>query len=91
MPKPVTPLAACDVLITNESNEVLLIQRSDNGLWALPGGCHDLDETPAKCAVRECKEETGFEVKVTQLLGIFSSNCYRFENYPWTDNQFCQI
>ena len=61
MGKPKTPFVGCDVFVTNEKNEVLLIQRVDNKLWALPGGYHDLGETPAKCAIRECKEETGNE------------------------------
>ena len=69
MGKPKTPFVGCDVFVTNEKNEVLLIQRVDNKLWALPGGFHDLGETPAKCAIRECKEETGFDIKLNQLLG----------------------
>ncbi len=91
MAKPITPLAACDVFVTNEKNEVLLIKRSDNGYWALPGGCHDLGETPAECARRECLEESGYEVQITRLLGVFSSNRYEYLNYPWKENQFCHI
>ena len=53
MGKPKTPFVGCDVFVTNEKNEVLLIQRVDNKLCALPGGFHDLGETPAKCAIRE--------------------------------------
>ena len=46
------------------------------------GGFQDLGETPAKCAIRECKEETGFDIKLNQLLGVWSSNCYEYINYP---------
>lgn len=91
MAKPVTPLVGCDVFVLNAQNEVLLIKRSDNGFWALPGGCHDLGETPEACAIRECREESGYQVQVTELLGVFSSNCYEYINYPWTDNQFCHV
>lgn len=91
MPKPITPMVGCDVFVLNENSEVLLIQRSDNGLWALPGGCHDLGETPRKCAERECREESGYEVEVTDLLGVYSSNCYEYVNYPWKENEFCHI
>lgn len=91
MPKPVTPLVGCDVFVLNANNEVLLIKRADNGFWALPGGCHDLNETPKECAERECREESGYEVEVTELLGVFSSNRYKYVNYPWKDNQFCHI
>ncbi len=91
MAKPITPLAACDVFVLNEKNQVLLIKRSDNGFWALPGGCHDLGETPKECAQRECQEESGYLVEVTELLGVYSSNRYKYVNYPWKENQFCHL
>lgn len=91
MPKPITPFVGCDVFVTNDKQEILLIQRSDNGLWALPGGCQDLGETPAECAIRECFEETGFRVELIQLYGVFSSKCYEYCNYPWKENEFTHI
>jgi ADP-ribose pyrophosphatase YjhB (NUDIX family) len=91
MPKPITPFVGCDVFVLNEELEVLLIQRADNGLWALPGGCHDLGETPQECAERECREESGYEVKVTDLLGVYSSNRYEYVSYPWKENEFCHL
>lgn len=91
MAKPVTPLVACDVFVVNEKNQVLLVQRSDNKMWCLPGGCHDLNETPKQCAERECKEESGYEVEVTRLLGVYSSNTYEYVHYPWKDNQFVHL
>ena len=91
MPKPVTPFVGCDVFVTDESQRVLLIRRSDNGLWALPGGCQDLGETPMECAVRECFEETGFSIRCTRLLGVFSSKRYPYVHYPWKENEFCHL
>lgn len=91
MPKPITPFVGCDVFITNENNQVLLIRRSDNNLWALPGGCQELGETPAEGAARECLEETGYQVKITTLLGVFSSSRYEYVNYPWKENEFTHI
>lgn len=91
MPKPITPLVGCDIFILNDRAEVLLIQRSDNLLWALPGGCHDMNETPKLCAERECFEETGYRVEVTSLLGVWSSNSYEWVHYPHKDNQFCHL
>ena len=84
-------MVACDTFVLNEKHEVLLIQRADNKYWALPGGCHDLGETPKLCAERECREETGLEVEVTGLLGVLSSNCYDYENYPWKENEFVHL
>lgn len=91
MPKPITPLVGCDVFVLNEKSEVLLIQRADNGFWALPGGCHDLGETPKECAISECREESGYHVQVTELLGVYSSNRYDYVNYPWKENEFCHV
>jgi ADP-ribose pyrophosphatase YjhB (NUDIX family) len=91
MSAPITPLVGCDVFVLNDENQLLLIQRADNGLWALPGGCHDLGETPKQCAERECFEETGLKVICTDLIGIYSSNCYEYIHYPWKDNEFTHL
>lgn len=91
MPKPITPLVGCDVFIVNDLGQVLLIKRSDNGLWALPGGCQELGETPVECAVREAAEETGFVIRITRLMGVFSSTRYPYVHYPWKDNEFTHV
>jgi ADP-ribose pyrophosphatase YjhB (NUDIX family) len=91
MPKPVTPLVGCDVFILNENSKLLLVQRSDNKLWALPGGCQDLGETPAQCAIRECFEETGLKIELEKLMGVWSSQCYEYVHYPWKENEFTHL
>jgi 8-oxo-dGTP pyrophosphatase MutT (NUDIX family) len=91
MPKPITPFCGCDTFVTDTEGRVLLIQRSDNGLWALPGGCQDLNETAQECAIRECREESGYDVIITRLLGVWSSTRYEYVNYPWKDNQFTHV
>ena len=91
MPRPVTPIVGCDLFVADARSRVLLVRRRDNGFWALPGGCQDLGETPAECARRECREETGFEVTVNRLLGVFSSQRYAYVNYPWKDNEFTHL
>ena len=60
------------VLVQNDAGEVLLIQRSDNGRWALPGGGHDLGESIGDTAVREVCEETGLKVEITGLSGVYT-------------------
>ncbi|MFD6355742.1 NUDIX hydrolase [Nocardia tengchongensis] len=53
-------------------DEVLLIRRSDNGNWSMPGGAHDPGESLSRTAVRETQEETGVDVRLTGLVGIFT-------------------
>ena len=65
-------VVATNVFVQDDQGRVLLIQRSDNGMWALPGGQMEIGETVAHCAERECFEETGYRVRVTGLVGIYS-------------------
>ncbi len=68
-----TPFSVCDAAVINEAGQMLLIQRADNGLWALPGGALEVGETPAEGAIRETLEETGVTCEVVELVGIFDS------------------
>jgi ADP-ribose pyrophosphatase YjhB (NUDIX family) len=49
-----------------------LIERSDNQLWALPGGAQEIGESVREAVRREVREETGIEVEVTGVSGIYS-------------------
>ena len=71
-PRPTAIVPATTAFIQDDSARVLLIQRSDNGLWALPGGEQDFGESIAEAAVRETKEETGVDVEVIGLVGIYT-------------------
>jgi ADP-ribose pyrophosphatase YjhB (NUDIX family) len=72
-PKPNSIVVAATVFVLDEHDRVLLIRRTDNGLWALPGGAQDFGEYIAETAVRETKEETGVDVEVTGLVGIYTN------------------
>jgi ADP-ribose pyrophosphatase YjhB (NUDIX family) len=61
-----------NVVVTNANGEVLLIRRSDNDNWALPGGAIDLGESLTQAATREVKEETGIDCEITGLVGIYT-------------------
>ena len=52
---------------------VLLTRRTDNGLWCLPGGAMDPGESAAEACVREVEEETGLEVEIVRLVGVYTS------------------
>ncbi len=68
-----TPLAVGDAAIIDEQGRILLIQRADNGKWAMPGGALEVGETPAAGVAREALEETGVPCKVRALVGVFDS------------------
>lgn len=61
-----------NVVVENDRGEILLIRRSDNDNWALPGGAIDLGESMTQAAVREVKEETGVDCEITGLVGIYT-------------------
>ncbi|ARQ69983.1 NUDIX domain-containing protein [Streptomyces marincola] len=58
--------------VQDAGGRILMIRRSDNGRWALPGGGHDAGEYIADTVVRETKEETGIDVEVVDLSGIYT-------------------
>jgi ADP-ribose pyrophosphatase YjhB (NUDIX family) len=61
-----------NVVVVNDAGEILMIRRSDNDNWAVPGGAIDLGESVAQAAVRETREESGIDCETTGLVGIYS-------------------
>lgn len=77
MYKPTTPLLAADTLIELidlPDRPFVLIERANPPFgWAVPGGFVDVGETMEQAAIREAKEETCLDVRLTALLGIYSN------------------
>jgi ADP-ribose pyrophosphatase YjhB (NUDIX family) len=71
-PKANSIVVAVTAAVRNAQGELLLIERTDNGLWALPGGAQDIGESVVQAARREVNEETGVDVEITGLSGIYS-------------------
>ena len=60
--------------IFNENGEVLIQKRADCNKWGFPGGAIELGETPEMAAKREVKEETGLDIEVNKLIGIYKDS-----------------
>jgi 8-oxo-dGTP diphosphatase len=58
-------------IIFNEQKHVLLCHRRDMDAWNLPGGGVEQGELPTEAVLREVKEETGLEVAIERLLGVY--------------------
>ncbi|MBR8642175.1 NUDIX domain-containing protein [Streptomyces tuirus] len=71
-PKPNSLVVAASAVITDDQGRILLQRRRDNDLWALPGGGMNMDDSLPGCAVREVKEETGYDVEITGLIGTYT-------------------
>lgn len=64
----------CSATIFDKARQkVLLTRRLDNGLWCLPGGHMEAGESVEECCVREVFEETGLQVRVKRLTGVYSN------------------
>lgn len=71
-PDATSVVPSANVVVTDAAGRVLVIHRTDNGNWALPGGALDLGESLVQTAVREVKEETGIDCEITGLVGIYT-------------------
>jgi ADP-ribose pyrophosphatase YjhB (NUDIX family) len=60
-------------VVQDDRSRILLIHKTDNDLWALPGGGHDVGESIRDTVVREVKEETGYDVEVTRITGTYTN------------------
>lgn len=72
-PKATSIVIAASAFVRDDIGRLLMIRRTDSGKHALPGGRHELGETMSETAIRETIEETGVEVSVTGLIGIYSN------------------
>jgi 8-oxo-dGTP pyrophosphatase MutT (NUDIX family) len=81
-PQPVTRRASADAALFDDGGRILLQRRRDVGLWGLPGGAIELDESAAQTAVREVREETGYEAAVVRLVGVYTDPSHTTFRYP---------
>lgn len=71
-PKANSLIPGGSAIVTDQHGRVLMQRRTDSGNWSLPGGTMDIGETLQQCVIREVKEETGLDIEITGLLGIYT-------------------
>lgn len=73
---------AVSVVTRDDHGRVLLVRHAEIGIWMTPGGAIEPAETPADAAVREVWEETGLEVRLTRLAGVYGGRQFvvRYQN-----------
>ncbi len=71
-PKANSIVPAESAIVTDARDRILLILRTDNGYWSIPGGGLNPGESVTGATIREVKEETGIDCQVTGLVGIYS-------------------
>jgi ADP-ribose pyrophosphatase YjhB (NUDIX family) len=64
-------------IVQDDKGRVLMIHKTDNDKWALPGGGHEPGESIADTVVREVKEETGYDVQVETITGTYTNPNHR--------------
>jgi 8-oxo-dGTP pyrophosphatase MutT (NUDIX family) len=71
-PEPNSMVPAVSVVVARDDDAILLIRRTDNGTWALPGGAIEMSESVRSAGIRETLEETGIDCEITGLVGVYS-------------------
>jgi ADP-ribose pyrophosphatase YjhB (NUDIX family) len=82
VPGYVTPKVAVGAVVGNDEGEILLIQRSDSGVWLYPTGWADVGYSAAEVAVKEVAEETGIHCEVVGLIAVLDGMRLGFTRIP---------
>ena len=60
-------------VVSDSADKILMIHKTDNDKWALPGGGHEFGESIRETVIREVFEETGYHVEVDDVTGIYTN------------------
>ena len=71
-------------IIHDDQGRLLLQEKSSGEGWSLPAGGIELGETPQAAVIREVHEETGWDVSVDGIVGVFGGRAFRY-TYPSGD------
>jgi ADP-ribose pyrophosphatase YjhB (NUDIX family) len=77
-----TPKVAVGAVVGNDEGQILLVQRSDSGVWLYPTGWADIGYSASEVAVKEVAEETGIDCEVVQLIAVLDGLRQGFTRIP---------
>jgi ADP-ribose pyrophosphatase YjhB (NUDIX family) len=77
-----TPKVAVGAVVGNDAGQILLVQRSDSGVWLYPTGWADIGYSASEVAVKEVAEETGIDCEVVQLIAVLDGLRQGFTRIP---------
>ena len=69
-----TPKIDVRAAVINDEGKILLVKEVMDKKWAMPGGWADVGDIPSEVAIRETKEESGYDVKPKKVIGVFDAN-----------------
>ena len=81
VPGYVTPKVAVGAVVGNDAGEILLVQRSDSGVWLYPTGWADVGYSASEVVVKEVLEETGIECEPVQLIAVIDGQRMGFTRF----------
>lgn len=76
-----TPKVAVNGAVFRD-NAILLVRERRDGLWTLPGGWADVNESPSRAAEREIVEESGYQTRAVRLLALYDRDHPRHGHSP---------
>ncbi|WP_319054237.1 NUDIX hydrolase [Streptomyces europaeiscabiei] len=72
-PKANSVVPSVTAVVRDDDGRLLIIHKTDNDLWAIPGGGHDIGESIGDTVVREVLEETGITVQIDSIVGLYTN------------------
>jgi len=69
-----TPKIDVRAAVINDEGKILLVKEVMDKKWAMPGGWADVGDIPSEVAIRESKEESGYDVKPVKVIGVYDAN-----------------
>ena len=79
----ITPKVDVRAAVINDG-KILLVKEESDGRWSLPGGWADVGDAPSEAIIREVWEESGYDVRIESLVGVYDANrVKRPENMPY--------